>query len=38
MENNSNWILTSSESSANKDGDFNSIILNWGTSSAGDCD
>jgi len=38
IEDNSNWILTSSESSANKDSNSNSIIPNLGTSSVGDRD
>ena len=35
IEDNSNWILTSSKSSTNKDSGSNSIILNLGTSSIG---
>jgi len=36
IENNSNWILTFSKFSSNKDSNFNSIILNLGISSIGD--
>lgn len=36
IEDNSNWISTSGESSANEDSDSDSIIPNLGTSSAGD--
>ena len=38
IKNNSNQILTSGKSSANKDSDSNSIILNLGTSFIGDRD
>ena len=38
IKDNSNWISTSSKSSANEDSDSGSIIPNSGTSSAGDRD
>jgi hypothetical protein len=37
IKDNSNEILTSSKSSANKDSNSSSIILNLGISSAGNC-
>ena len=38
IKDNSNWMLTSSESSTNKDSDSSNIIPNLGTSSVGDRD
>ena len=38
IEDNSNWVSTSGESSVNKDSNSGSIILNLGTSSTGNCD
>ena len=38
IEDNNNWILTFSEFSANEDSNSDSIILNLGTSSVGNCD